>query len=249
MLKASISLHLDDATTYATAYLDERPVATVRRRRMYGGADRKTWTVYDLNGAELFQTNLGSVTIRSRLASILTAREVAALDIQPNQRVRYVGTALPERTGAEGVVTYVGQTKAFVRFDGSEGGTACDPLNLIVLDPREGAVEVARAALKTAENAMHHARRIDAEDVKEREDAYSAAIVDLERALGARNALKVCDKTHDAVVSVSALALFEAGKVDQAWALAQLDSGLSPEATKGAWIVWAHRALRVRKEA
>lgn len=77
MTKASLSLHLDDATTYATVYQGEKPVASVRRRRVFGESDRKTWTVYDLEGAELFQTNLGSVTIRSRLSSILKAREAA----------------------------------------------------------------------------------------------------------------------------------------------------------------------------
>jgi hypothetical protein len=197
MTKTSLSLHLDDATTYATVFQGERAVASVRRRRMFGEADRKTWTVYDLEGAELFQTNLGSVTIRSRLSSILKAREEAAKpSITPNQRVRYEGDVLADRKGAEGIVTFVGQTKTFVRFDGSEGGTACDPANLVIVEAPE-----------------------------------------------------VCDKTHNAIVSVSALALFQAGNVDQAWTLAQLDTGLDADVTKEAWTVWAYGALRARKEA
>lgn len=132
MLKASLSLLIDDATTFATVYQGDKPVASVQRKRMFGESDRKTWTVYDLNGVELFQTNLGAVTIRSRVASILKAREAAA-------------------------------------------------------DP----VEVARENLKVAENAMHHGRRINAEDVKAREDAYSAAVDHLDQALAARSAPKV----------------------------------------------------------
>jgi hypothetical protein len=88
MNKASFSLHLDDATTYATVYQGEKPVASVRRRRAYGESDRKTWTVYDLEGAELFQTNLGSVTIRSRVSSILKAREAAQPVAQAPQEDR-----------------------------------------------------------------------------------------------------------------------------------------------------------------
>lgn len=86
MNKADLSLHLDTATTFATVYRGDQPVASVRRKRVYGEADRKTWTVYGLDGAELFQTNLGSVTIRSRVAAILKAREAAkpAILTKPN---------------------------------------------------------------------------------------------------------------------------------------------------------------------
>jgi hypothetical protein len=88
MTKASLSLHLDDSTTYATVFQGEQPVASVRRKRMYGEADRKTWTVYDMTGAELFQTNLGSVTIRSRVSSILKAREEAKALVHAPEPVR-----------------------------------------------------------------------------------------------------------------------------------------------------------------
>lgn len=69
-----IDLELTTSTTHAVAYLGDTIVATVQRKRLYGDGDRKTWTVYDAAGVELFQTNLGRLTIISRIAGILKAK-------------------------------------------------------------------------------------------------------------------------------------------------------------------------------
>lgn len=47
-----IELEITDATQYATAYRDGKPVATLQRLRMYETGPR--WKVYGTDGALLF---------------------------------------------------------------------------------------------------------------------------------------------------------------------------------------------------
>jgi hypothetical protein len=64
-----IDLHIDAATQYATAYVNDQPIATFQRKRVL---DRNSpeWTVFDLNGRILFSSRTG-MGMKARLAKLL----------------------------------------------------------------------------------------------------------------------------------------------------------------------------------
>lgn len=74
----TIELEIDASTTYATAYRDGKPVATVQRRRVY--TKGPYWRAFDLNGAELFNTvsNVSARYLASRIESTLAAKALPA---------------------------------------------------------------------------------------------------------------------------------------------------------------------------
>lgn len=66
-----IELNISNATQYATAYRDGRPVATLQRRRVYETGP--VWQAFDTKGKLLFRSYIGTEkSLAARVARALS---------------------------------------------------------------------------------------------------------------------------------------------------------------------------------
>lgn len=61
-----VELEITDATQYATAYVDGKPIATVRRRHAFDPEDAPRWQAWAVNGELLFNQRFGGVRTLTR---------------------------------------------------------------------------------------------------------------------------------------------------------------------------------------